>query len=42
MGTLQNKRIVDPVLTEISRGYTNASLIGTNLFPSCFSNKRRR
>ena len=28
MGTLQNKRIVDPVLTEISRGYTNASLIG--------------
>ena len=33
MGTLQNKRIVDPVLTEISRGYTNASLIGTNLFP---------
>ncbi len=33
MGTLSNKRIVDPVLTEISRGYTNAALIGTNLFP---------
>ncbi len=33
MGTLSNKRIVDPVLTEIARGYNNASLIGTNLFP---------
>ena len=33
MGTLNNKRIVDPVLTEIARGYNNASLIGTNLFP---------
>ena len=33
MGTLNNKRIVDPVLTEIARGYNNASMIGTNLFP---------
>lgn len=33
MGTLSNKRIVDPVLTEIARGYNNAALIGTMLFP---------
>jgi hypothetical protein len=39
MGTLNNKRIVDPVLTEIARGYNNASLIGTNLFPVVTVNK---
>ena len=42
MGTLQNKRIVDPVLTEISRGYTNAALIGTNLFPIVTVTQRSR
>ena len=34
MGTLANKRIVDPVLTQLARGYNNAALIGKNLFPS--------
>jgi hypothetical protein len=33
MGTLSNKRIVDPVLTQIARGYNNASFIGTKIFP---------
>ncbi len=33
MGTLSNKRVVDPVLTNIARGYNNAALIGTMLFP---------
>ena len=33
MGTLSNRRVVNPLLTEISRGYSNASLIGTKLFP---------
>jgi hypothetical protein len=33
MGTLANERVVDPVLTELARGYTNAALIGTVLFP---------
>lgn len=31
--TLSNKRIVDPVLTKIARGYVNPQLIGTFLFP---------
>lgn len=31
--SLANNRIVDPVLTEIARGYNNASFIGTSLFP---------
>ncbi len=33
MGTLKNKRIVDPVLTNYARGYTNAQLISATLFP---------
>ncbi len=33
MSTLKNHRVVDPVLTNIARGYSNASLIGTKLFP---------
>jgi hypothetical protein len=33
LGTLSNQRTVDPVLTNIARGFTNASLIGTKLFP---------
>lgn len=33
MGTLANKRIVDPVLTNLARGYSNAAFIGDNLFP---------
>ena len=33
MSTLSNRRIVDPVLTNIARGYNNAALIGTTLFP---------
>ena len=37
MGTLNNKRIVDPVLTEIARGYNNASLIGTKSFSYSYS-----
>ncbi|MBX2977602.1 MAG: hypothetical protein KF721_15860 [Ignavibacteriaceae bacterium] len=30
---LSNLRVVDEVLTNVARGYTNANLIGTNLFP---------
>lgn len=33
MGTLKDKRIVDPVLTNLARGYSNASFIGKKLFP---------
>lgn len=33
MGRPQDLRIVDPVLTELLRGYSNAELIGHNLFP---------
>ncbi len=32
-GRLSNLRIIDPVLTQIARGYTNADLIALNLFP---------
>ncbi len=32
MSTIKN-RLVDPVLTQLARGYKNASLVGTNLFP---------
>jgi len=31
--TLQDKRVVDPVLTNIARGYSNASFIALSLFP---------
>lgn len=33
MDTLENLRVVDEVLTNIARGYTNENFIGTNLFP---------
>ncbi|CBJ43007.1 hypothetical protein [Ralstonia solanacearum] len=33
MGRLSNLRVVDPVLTNLSIGYTNADLVGTVLFP---------
>lgn len=33
MSTLSDKRIVDPVLTNLSRGYSNASFVGSALFP---------
>lgn len=33
MGTLANKRIVDPVLTNLARGYHNAMMIAAELFP---------
>lgn len=32
-GRLQTLRVVDPVLTNIARGYSNAALIGEQLFP---------
>ncbi len=32
-GTLAQKRVVDPVLTNLARGYTNASLIADVIFP---------
>lgn len=32
-GRLQTLRVVDPVLTNLARGYSNAALIGENLFP---------
>ncbi len=34
MGTLANKRIVDPVLTNLARGYHNAMMIAAELFPT--------
>lgn len=33
MGTLSNKRIVDPVLTNLARGYHNSIMIASALFP---------
>jgi Phage major capsid protein E len=33
MGTLQKKRVVDQVLTNIARGFVNASHVAKNLFP---------
>ena len=33
MGRLSNLRIVDPVLTNLSIGYSNADLVGDVLFP---------
>ena len=32
-GTLAQRRIVDPVLTELARGYSNASFIANAVFP---------
>lgn len=32
-GTLKQKRVNDPVLTELARGYSNAEHIGTKIFP---------
>jgi hypothetical protein len=39
MDHLQSLRVVDEVLTNIARGYKNATLIGTNLFPIVDVNK---
>lgn len=36
---LQNLRVVDPVLTELARGYANAALIHEALFPVAFMGK---
>ncbi|AJC66483.1 hypothetical protein [Dickeya zeae] len=36
---LRGKRIVDPVLTSIARGYRNAAFIGENLFPVVLAEK---
>jgi hypothetical protein len=33
MGRAQDLRIVDPVLTELARGYTNAELVANSIFP---------
>jgi hypothetical protein len=33
MSTLKKKRVVDPVLTNIARGFKNASHVAANLFP---------
>ena len=33
MGRLETLRVVDPVLTNIARGYSNDTFIGDNLFP---------
>lgn len=33
MGILKGKRLVDPVLTTVARGYKNAEFIGEQLFP---------
>jgi hypothetical protein len=33
MGRLSNLRVVDPVLTNLSVGYSNADLVGDVLFP---------
>jgi len=33
MGTLADRRMVDPVLTDLARGYSNASFIFPKLFP---------
>jgi hypothetical protein len=33
MGRTQDLRIVDPVLTNLARGYSNAAFVGTVLFP---------
>jgi hypothetical protein len=33
MGRLEELRVVDPVLTQIARGYQNADLVGDKLFP---------
>ncbi|MDW6764449.1 hypothetical protein RNQ22_03640 [Escherichia coli] len=30
---LKGKRVVDPVLTSIARGYKNAAFIGERIFP---------
>ncbi len=37
--SLQNKRIVDPVLSNLARGYSQPGLIGTKLFPVVYVEK---
>jgi len=39
MGTLDKQRIVDPVLTKLARGYSNAGFVSNFLFPLASVNK---
>jgi len=39
MDHLESLRVVDEVLTNVARGYTNANFIGTNLFPVVYVKK---
>ena len=39
MGTLDKQRVVDAVLTNLARGYSNASMVADKLFPSASVNK---
>ena len=39
MGTLSKKRVVDPVLTNLARGYSNNQYIASSLFPIVEVNK---
>lgn len=36
---LKGKRVVDPVLTSIARGYKNAAFIGERIFPIVLTDK---
>lgn len=36
---LKGKRVVDPVLTSIARGYKNAAFIGERIFPVVLTDK---
>jgi hypothetical protein len=39
MGTLDKQRVVDAVLTNLARGYSNSSMVADKLFPSASVNK---
>ncbi|MCD5371005.1 hypothetical protein LQQ57_07870 [Escherichia coli] len=39
---LKGKRVVDPVLTSIARGYKNAAFIGERIFPVVLTDKEGR
>ncbi|MGB5893892.1 MAG: major capsid protein [Ignavibacteriaceae bacterium] len=39
MSTLSKKRVVDPVLSKLARGYHNAQMIATHLFPIVTTSK---
>lgn len=36
---LKNKRVVDPVMTSIARGYRNAAFIGEHIFPVVYTDR---